>query len=117
METCQRPIQVDRVHDHDVEDDNVRRVNSPKPLSSGECGEPPKGPPAPPGLADPSLPDPGGGSRWEGLIILGKDQGYVTYGDVVSVLRALNQAVRPPNLGPAFEALRSMGIEVRRDGA
>lgn len=46
-----------------------------------------------------------------GLIVSGKDRGYVTVAQIDAVFRFLD-AQRPGDLEPAFKLLRSMGVEV-----
>ena len=49
---------------------------------------------------------------WELLIIVGKDRGYVTVAEIDKVFEALD--VQPPDdLEPAFQLLRSLGIDVK----
>ena len=71
---------------------------------------PPPRPPAPPGKAPDEDPRP---MVWERLIVAGKDRGYVTVAEIHAVFKGLD-VEPPPDLEPAFQVLRSMGIEIEQ---
>lgn len=58
------------------------------------------------GAADSDTPSP-----WETLIARGKEEGYVTLGEVLGVFNELQQ-IPPDPLEPVLERFRQMGIDV-----
>lgn len=71
---------------------------------------PPRRPPAPPGTASPEDARP---TVWEQLIVAGKERGYVTVAEIDAVFEALDDVQPPGDLEPAFQLLRSLGIDVQ----
>ena len=58
------------------------------------------------------MPDDPWPRAWERLIVAGKERGYLTVGEIDAVFTAV--AVRPPgDLEPAFQLLRSLGIDIQ----
>lgn len=84
--------------------------NFPTQVGQDRQPPPPRRPPAPPGTPPAEDPQP---IVWERLIIAGKDRGYVTRAEIHAVFKELD-VEPPPDLGPVFQLLRSLGIEIER---
>jgi hypothetical protein len=72
---------------------------------------PPRRPSAPPAAGAPD-PHP---NPWQGLIVLGKERGYLTVEDVLAVFDIINRAP-PLDLQPVYDHFADMGVDIVHDG-